>query len=313
MLKNNPPKISVLMSIYNGAKYLKEAVDSILNQTFTNFEFIIINDGSTDATDAILKSYSDPRLKIIANPVNLGLTKSLNIGLNAARGEYIARQDTDDISLPNRLEIQFKFMENHKEISLVGGSAILIDNQGEEIGRKIKPLEFSEIKFHSLLKNPFFHPSFFFKKEVIKKNGGYNENFPFAQDYELTSRLIHSGLKTANLREPLIKYRVMENSITGNKETRKIQLELALRVSFNNCSRYLSLKEPGVSSLIKGVNRQKTGLLEMLKNLYNFHRLKKSFFKKENLSAAEIKKIKKICHSEQKNIIVAFLKPSVKL
>ena len=111
MIKTNSLKISVLMSVYNGEKYLREAIDSILNQTFTNFEFIIIDDASTDDSNAIIKKYTDKRIKLVENPQNMGLTKSLNRGLKISLGKYIARLDSDDLAFPNRLKEQYEFME----------------------------------------------------------------------------------------------------------------------------------------------------------------------------------------------------------
>ncbi|MFA5173388.1 MAG: glycosyltransferase [Candidatus Paceibacterota bacterium] len=307
-MKSNP-KISVLMSVYDGAKYLEESIKSIQNQTFSDFEFIIVNDASTDNSLEIIKNFSDPRIIILNNPKNLGLTKSLNIGLKQASGEYIARLDADDLSFPERLEKQLSFMEKNEDFALVGSSAVLINEEGKIVGKKNKPIEFFEIKFHSLLKNPFLHPSLFFKKEILAKVGNYNENFSFAQDYELTSRLINLGYKVSNLSEPLIKYRLENNSITGNKETRKIQLVKALEVSFNNCSCYYNFKKENIISLIKGVNKEKTGFFEMIFNLINLYRLKSSFLKKEKSIQKE--KIISIYKSEQKSVISSFLKPSI--
>ena len=125
------PKVTVLMSVYNGEKYLQEAIDSILEQTFKDFEFLIINDGSTDKTGEILESYHDLRIKIINNEKNIGLTKSLNKGLKLARGEYIARQDADDISMPERLEKEVEFLETHQDYAVVGAFAKIINKNSE--------------------------------------------------------------------------------------------------------------------------------------------------------------------------------------
>ena len=114
------PKITVLMPVYNGEKYLRESVDSILNQTFTDFELLIINDGSTDSSMEILNSYSDSRIRIVTNEVNLRLIKTLNKGIDLATGEYIARMDCDDIADPKRLEIQLQYMEKHPDVAVCG-------------------------------------------------------------------------------------------------------------------------------------------------------------------------------------------------
>jgi len=114
------PKVTVLMPVYNGEKYLNEAIDSILGQTFKDFKFLIINDGSTDGTADILKSYKDSRIKVTNNEKNIGLTKSLNKGLKMAKSEYIARMDADDISLPTRLQKQVEFMDSHPKVGVCG-------------------------------------------------------------------------------------------------------------------------------------------------------------------------------------------------
>ncbi len=131
------PKVSVIMSVYNGDKYLREAIESILNQTFTDFEFIIVNDGSTDNSLEIIESYDDERIKTINNKKNIGLTKSLNKALKFAKGKYIARQDADDVSLPNRFEKQVEYLDSHPEVALVGTSVYLIDENGKIIGKRI--------------------------------------------------------------------------------------------------------------------------------------------------------------------------------
>jgi len=134
------PKISVLMSAYNNADYLSQSVNSILNQSFADFELILIDDASSDQSLKIIQdlAFSDSRIKILRNRENLGLTKSLNQGLKIAAGEYIARQDADDLSRPERLAIQCQYLEKHPEIFLCGTSAMLIDEQGEIIGHYLK-------------------------------------------------------------------------------------------------------------------------------------------------------------------------------
>jgi len=199
-------EITVLMSVYNGEKYLREALDSVLNQTFKNFEFLIINDGSTDKTERILKSYNDPRIKIVNNKKNIGLTKSLNKGLKLAKGKYVARMDADDISLPERLKIQLKFMEENGKFGLVGSWATLIDKKGV-------PLEvwqtnyYPEDIFYMLnFRNCLTHSSTMFRKDLVLDLGGYNEKILRSQDYDLWQRLSKKG-KIYLIKKCLIKLR----------------------------------------------------------------------------------------------------------
>ena len=126
------PKISVIMPVLNAELYLKTAIESVLSQTIPDFEFIIINDGSTDKTEEIIKSYQDPRIIYIKNDTNIGLSKSYNLGIRASKGEFIARMDADDISFKDRFESQLEFLEAHQEVGVVGGGVILIDESGKE-------------------------------------------------------------------------------------------------------------------------------------------------------------------------------------
>jgi len=212
------PKVTVLMSVYNGEKYLREAVDSILAQTFRDFEFLIINDGSTDRTGEILKSYSDQRIKIINHEKNIGLTKSLNKGLRVAKGEYVARQDADDISMPERLDKEVAFLDTNKNVGLVGTDYFLI-NEKDKIIDKINCLtESKDLKEKLLEGNQFAHGSIVFKKECIEKVGMYREEFKFAQDFDFVLR-ISEIFHIANIPEFLYKWRINIDSVSVNKKT----------------------------------------------------------------------------------------------
>jgi len=224
------PKISVVMSVYNGEKHLRESIESILNQTFTDFEFIIVNDGSTDNSLEIIKSYDDERIKIINNEENIGLTKSLNKAIKQARGVYIARQDADDISLSNRLELQFKFLEKHPEVALLGTGIYVIDENGDEIEKRIMHPN----PKRSLLKgNRFIHGSVMFRKSVIDELGAYNETLRYSQDYELWLRL-SKEYAVRNLTVPLYKLRMHKSSILSRKvEEQQMYAVLARKLAMN--------------------------------------------------------------------------------
>lgn len=209
----NEPLVSVLMSVYNGERYLREAIESILAQTFTDFEFLIINDGSTDGSLDIILSYTDTRIRLIDNAENIGLTKSLNKGISLARGKYIARMDADDISLVERLEKQVRFLEVEKEYVIIGTGAYLIDDSGDEIGKLDRPFTYDEILGHIFFFNPVIHPSVMFHREIIIKIGCYDTSIPKAQDYELWFRIIGKNMKIRNLPSLLIKHREHKNSI----------------------------------------------------------------------------------------------------
>ncbi len=234
---DNLPLISVLMSVYNGEKYLRKSINSILNQTFTNFEFIIINDGSTDNTANILKSIQDPRIKVI-NQENKGLPISLNNGIKVSRGKYIARMDADDISLPERLFLQVDFLENHCDYMMVGTNVYVIDDNDIVIFKMAHPSDDLGIKWLCLFDSPFVHSSVMIRKEIINKANNYREeqNY-FVEDYDLWSRIVYDG-KVANLKEIVHLYRYNPKGISFTK--REIQKRQALQISANNISRLIN-------------------------------------------------------------------------
>ena len=200
------------MSVYDGEKFLEEAVLSVLNQTYKDFEFIIIDDGSTDSSLKMLRSFEkkDERIKLVSRE-NKGLTRSLNEGIKLAQGEYIARMDGDDISMPKRFEKQIDFLEKNKDIALCGTWAINIDENGNEIGEYKTPTTNKEIRKMILFHNPFIHPSVMMRKEIINNVGLYNEKIKYAQDYEYWLRIIKKN-KMANLNSFLLWYRIVKKA-----------------------------------------------------------------------------------------------------
>lgn len=214
------PKITVLMPVYNGEKYLREAVDSILTQTFADFEFLIINDGSTDGSVKIIESYADPRIRLIHNKKNLGLISSLNRGFDLATGQYIVRMDCDDISLPDRLAEQFDFMERRPEVAYCGSWTKIIG--GKKIFVNTYPAADDELRTRLLFNTPFAHPSVIIRRQVIIQNGlKHDENYSHAEDYEFWSRAVSFG-QMANIEKVLLFHRRHERSISSTyTETQK--------------------------------------------------------------------------------------------
>ena len=204
-MNRKKPTVSVILPAFNAEKYIGEAVDSILSQTFTDFELIVINDGSTDYTLKILEVAQagcgpHSRLRIISNTRNLGLLKSLNKGIALARGDYIARQDADDISLPERLEKQYKYLQKHPQVALLGTArkTILVNGTVKEHKLKLQNPAFKDM----LQSNCFVHGSVMIRKTALDSVGGYNELFYSSEDYELWLRLTKQ-FPAANLPEPL--------------------------------------------------------------------------------------------------------------
>lgn len=203
------PLISVVMSVYNGERYLSQSIESILGQTFTNFKFIIIDDGSKDNSLKIIKEYryKDDRIKVIENKKNIGLPSSLNKGIKIAKGKYIARQDADDISLPNRLDAQYKYMENHPEIDILGSDCCRIDIEGNTFSEST----FDVFNVEALLQSAatiFAHGTAFIRREVFEDVGLYNESFYYTQDLEYWIRCYLRNKRIYRLREFLYKLRI---------------------------------------------------------------------------------------------------------
>lgn len=211
------PLVTILMPVYNGEKYLREAINSILNQTFTDFEFLIINDGSQDNTENIILSYNDTRIRYIKNEENIKLIETLNKGIDLAKGKYIARMDADDISEPNRLELQVEYMEANEKVAVCGS---WFTSFGNKNGETKYASQHDDIMFNMLYQCHICHPSVIMRTSILRINKlFYNKDFLHAEDYELFTRI---GLKYKlhNLPHSLLNYRVHENSITkSNQET----------------------------------------------------------------------------------------------
>lgn len=201
--------VSVILPVYNGGEFIQEAIDSILNQTLSDFELIIIDDASTDGTTDILLSYTDYRIIYLRNEKNLGNYPSRNIGLKLARGRYIAVMDSDDIAFPERLERQFSYMEAHSDILAVGTSFLY----GTEEIKRLQLLTEDEIKQALLDNNCFLHSSLMIRTNVLRALGGYDETYRYSSDYELVCRLVLSG-KVVNMPDILMKYRWHPNQIS---------------------------------------------------------------------------------------------------
>lgn len=215
------PTISVVMSIYNEPEeWLKDSIESILHQTFTNLEFIIVNDNpGRELNGSLVRRYMDidSRIRLIENADNIGLTCSLNKAFKEAHGTYIARMDGDDISLPERLETQFRFMEAHPDIGVCGSWVQFFGNI-RLLSQKVNkvPLTTRQIKSALPFYNPIIHPTSFFRKSVIDPfEPLYDEKYRSAQDYLLWEKLLNHTIDLANIENVLLRYRVSENQISS--------------------------------------------------------------------------------------------------
>ncbi|MBI6528379.1 glycosyltransferase family 2 protein [Proteus vulgaris] len=294
----NKPKISVLMSVYNDSIHLNEAIDSILNQTFKDFEFIIINDGSTDLSLDILKEYEekDSRVKVYTNASNIGLAKSLNKGFLLASGDYIARMDADDYSYPTRLQKQFEFMENHKNIMVCGTSMEIYEYDNKFM---ILPIKHNAIAAGLIFGTNFYHPTVMFRSDFIKKNKiMYPEDYKYAQDYGLWINLLKLNQENifSNLEEALLKYRIHPDR--NRKNYFSIQTSFAIKAQINALDMFnIEVNE------------------DVLYNLnFSIENLSLDDIKKCNAVLDKIKtKNKELCPYFYKNLEVAIVRKKVSL
>lgn len=236
------PIVTVLMSVYNGERFLKEAIESILNQTFTDFEFLIINDGSTDESVKIIESFEDSRIKLVNNEKNLKLIASLNKGIAIARGKYIARMDSDDISIPERLQKEVEFLETHEDYGLVGTYYTVIDGEGKEQYNVSYPSSNELIKLFLSLNCPLAHGSIMGKTELFKRNQYGSKESYAVEDYELWTRFAKET-KIHNIPEYLFKYRIYGESYSDTKTQLMYAQTLALskKQYINNKKEYKEL------------------------------------------------------------------------
>lgn len=221
--------ISVVMPAYNAASYIKEAIDSILFQSYTYFEFIIINDGSTDNTEKIIQSYSDARIKYVKNEANLGVIASLNRGLQLSTGKYIARMDADDIALTTRLQIQMELLESDREIVITGSDYYQLKNNQLHL---VQNQNDSDYQKAMLIFAPCFcHPAVMVRNIFLKEGLTYKEEFKHAEDYKLWTDLTKLG-RFANVNEPLLKYRSHTHQISAENKIAQLQISKIIRAEY---------------------------------------------------------------------------------
>lgn len=213
--QEDQPLVSIILPVKNGSDYISGAIDSLLSQTFSNFELIVIDDGSTDQTAQIVKGYSDPRITLVSQE-NQGVSKATNRGFAMARGKYITRHDHDDLSLPTRIEKQVQFLENHPQCYFVGTWAQIWEGNNPTYRIHRHPTKPAEIAFFLLFNSPFVHTSCLYRKEVFDVTHGYtsNEDRVPPEDYEYFSR-ISRLYEMANIPEALVVYREVPNSMSS--------------------------------------------------------------------------------------------------
>lgn len=247
---NDRPLISVILPVYNAEKYVREAVESVLAQTFSNFELIVINDGSTDGSGAILRDLAanDHRIMLVERP-NRGLVSTLNEGIELARAEIIARMDADDIALPERFAEQYRRMSEAPNLGVLGSFTVLIDAEGKTIRQGDYPVSEGDVSAFLEAGCPFAHPSVFMRKEAALAAGGYRRAFSHAEDYDLWLRIHEAGYALGNIPKPLLKYRVHDTNVSL---VHREQQELATVIA-KLCHRMRVAKLPDPSQDVEAV------------------------------------------------------------
>lgn len=265
-VKERDPQISVIMPVFNGEKHLNEAVDSILDQTFRDFEFIIIDDGSVDNTSKILHSYSDGRIRLVQRE-NRGFAYSLNEAIQLAEGKYIARMDADDVALENRLQLQYEFMESYPGVDILGGQADIIDEDGRLIGEMRKPISWPNISKYIKYACPLCHPTYFVREHVYDIIKGYR-NIPPVDDYDFLFRALEKGCVMRNLPEKILKYRKTNNSMTANNFLRTVTLTSQIQKLHVLRTRGKK-KEDNILSVLQNYNKQTSCWFRLIYNCRN--------------------------------------------
>lgn len=258
------PMISVILPVFNAELYLSEAIDSIIAQSFADFELIIINDGSTDASHDIILSYSDARIEYLANDCNMGLIFSLNKGLSHAKGKYIARMDSDDISLPDRFISQLKFMENNQDVVLCGSQIEYISNENIKKRRFYAPCSDEKIRNRLFVSSPIAHPTVFIRRSIICDNLlQYDDNYIHCEDYKLWVDISVYG-KMANLDTVLLKYRLTNSQIS--QKYKSVMVSSAERIQKHYSTLLFGEKTLDFNTILSRVKQYPLYAIFLLKN-----------------------------------------------
>ena len=221
------PGVSVLMSVHNGAPWVRDAVTSVFAQTLADLELIVIDDGSTDATPELLASLRDPRLHV-ERRARQGLTLALNRALELGQAPLLARLDADDLALPERLARQRQYLDAHPDVGLLGTGAREVDEAGREVAVVRPPVDDAAIRRVLIRANPFVHSSVMMRRAALDRAGGYDPSFPVAQDYDLWMRLARVT-RLANLSEPLVIRRLAPGRVSAVRDDDRLRAEARVR------------------------------------------------------------------------------------
>ncbi len=279
----SPPTVSVILPAYNAEKTIARAIDSVLGQTYQDFELIVLNDGSTDRTRDIVGTYSDQRIRVVNRDKNEGLIAVLNQGLALASGKYIARQDADDESTPNRFREQVAALESEVGLAVIGSATFLRSENGKVFGSFEYPRTAELSEWQALFKTPVAHSATISRKEALVSAGGYSSKFKYAEDFELWSRVLTIG-GIRNLNNKLIYYSLSQGGVS--QKHRRAQDEMHVRIAALNLKKLLGcdLDPEVVRALTLSVDRvdegvEKSCALESIRTLFEIQRVYLSNFK----------------------------------
>lgn len=229
--KIQEPQISIILPVFNAGLYLREAIDSVLDQSLKNYELIIINDGSTDLSESIIQSYTDERIWYIRNEENLKLIRTLNKGIELARAKYILRMDADDVMLPERLKLQYAYMEANPHIAASGGSIALF---GAGHGHRTNPADINQIKNHIFFEVPIFHPTAIIRRDILIDHSiRYDVNYPHAEDYKFWYDILKVG-GLSNIKETVLKYRITPQQVSAKYNSIQLNTRNVIRKKIVN-------------------------------------------------------------------------------
>ncbi|MEK7590054.1 MAG: glycosyltransferase [Patescibacteria group bacterium] len=301
------PIVSIIMAAYNAEKYIVEAIESVLFQTYSNWELIITDDFSNDETSKIIDEYKkkDNRIKSIRLDKNSGQAIARNKAIEKSLGKYLAILDADDIALPNRLITQVEFLESNKDIDFVGSYVELIDEKGEIIGKKKKPLTYEEIKFPLLLQTQFVMSAVILRKKVLIEIGGFDNDYLYAEDYDMWDRLLARGKKCANIPAIFTQHRIQPQSVTQMSHTQPVQEKHALDINARCVARFINIPKNELENLVNFVNNKPLSVFQLFNALKWYKCLVQKYIASDTCADAEAIYVK--------NLYKIILKHSIKI
>lgn len=225
------PAVTVLMPVYNGEKYLKDTIESVLSQTFLDYEFLIIDDCSTDHSERIIEEYNDTKIRFFRNEKNLGQTKTLNKGIKLARGNFIARCDQDDINYPTRLSMQYEYLISNPKVALLGTAVNFINQEGKNLYFNPIVRHHNKILEKFCMGNPIMHSSVMFNRKIIMNLNGYSTDFMICQDADLWLKIARENI-IDNLAERLVSIRIHNDQVTRNNHYDKLRFSEAEKIYY---------------------------------------------------------------------------------